>query len=130
MNTNRIFTLLLIPTLLLISCKNGQENADKKNAEPMNSINEKYLIGSWEDTSPAALHFTLSANGTAKSDNMKTLLYEKWYVKNDSHYLVAKSIGNKTSSIDTTAYEIENLDENRMKLKDNNRILDYTKTQQ
>lgn len=55
---------------------------------------------------------------------------KKWYVKNDSLYLVAKSIGNKTSSIDTTAYEIEHLDVNRMKLKYKNKILDYTKTQQ
>ena len=115
---------------MLISCKNGQENADKKKAAQKTSINEKYLIGSWEDTSPAALHFTLSANGTAKSDNMSTLLYEKWYVNNDSLYLVVKSIGNKTSSIDTTVYYIEHLDENRMKLKDKNKILDYTKTQQ
>jgi len=115
---------------LLISCESSQENADNKKAELKTSINEKYLIGSWEDTSPVALHFTLSANGTAKSDNMSTLMYEKWYVKNDSLYLVAKSIGNKTSSIDTTAYEIEHLDVNRMKLKYKNKTLDYTKTQQ
>lgn len=81
MNINRIFTLLWIPIVLLISCESSQENADNKKAELKTSINEKYLIGSWEDTSPAALHFTLSANGTAKSDNMSTLMYEKMVCK-------------------------------------------------
>jgi hypothetical protein len=61
---------------------------------------------------------------------MSTLLYKKWYVKNDSLYLVAKSIGNKTSSIDTTVYYIEHLDESRMKLKKKNRLLEYKKIQQ
>ena len=134
MNIYKIFTLLFVAALLVSSCKNGQENsgqiaAHKKKAQK-STVNERYLIGSWEDPSSAALHFTLFADGTAHSDNMSTLLYEKWYVKDNNLYLVVKSLGNKSSSTDTEVYIIEHLDESQMKLKQKNRILEYKKVQQ
>lgn len=129
-NINKIFTLLLVAALLVISCKNGQENADHKKAAQKSTVTERYLIGSWEDSSPAALHFTLFEDGTARSDNMSTLLYEKWYLKDNNLYLVAKSIGNKSSSTDTETYVIKHLDESQMKLKQGNRVMEYRRVQQ
>lgn len=83
------------------------------------------MVGSWKDMSPASLDFTLFSDGTARSDNMATLLYKQWYVEDDTLYLVAKSVGNKTWSIDTTGYYIAQLGENHMKLKDENKVLEY-----
>jgi hypothetical protein len=70
----------------------------KKEVKELITIDSKLLIGSWFDTDNAALHFTMFGDGTAKSDNMATLLYQKWRVKGDSLFLTSKSIGNHTSS--------------------------------
>ena len=83
------------------------------------------MVGSRKDMSPAALDFTLLSDGTARSDNMATLLYKQWYVEDETLYLVAKRVGNKTWSIDTTGYYIAQLGENHMKLKDENKVLEY-----
>ncbi len=135
MSKKNIFTLVLASVaggLFLISCKNDQKNSDKKVitekiTEDQSIINTDLLIGSWKDQSPSLLHFSLFANGTAKSDNMETLLYQKWEVKNNQLYLTAESVGNGNSSIDTTVYEIQKLDENEMILKQGEIIFEYKK---
>lgn len=73
------------------------------------------------------MHFSLYADGTAESDNMATLLYQKWNVKDNQLYLEAKSIGNGSSSIDTVIYEIQKLNESQMILKQGEIIFEYKK---
>ena len=132
MNFKNIFTLVLVGGLFLISCKDKQKTSDERPtnqeiSEQKSTVNTDFLIGSWEDQSPAALNFSLYADGTAKSDNMATLLYQKWNVKDNQLYLEAKSIGNGSSSIDTEVYEIQKLDESHMVLKLGEIIFDYEK---
>ncbi len=58
---------------------------------------------------------------------MATLLYQKWQVKDNQRYLTAKSIGNRTSFIDTEVYEIQKLDKDQMILVSNKLVLKYKK---
>ena len=132
MNLISTWTLLLVSGLFLISCQSNNKPADndlkdQKQAERKSTIDTSYLVGSWEDQSEKALHFTLYADGTAQSDNMATLLYQEWYVKGNQIYLVSKSIGNSISSIDTTMYEIQKLNDSQMNLKRGDLILEYKK---
>src|SRR5687767_6294281 len=106
MNFKNILTLVLVSGLFLISCKDTKKKSDEvitdqKKTEQKSTIDTTYLIGSWEDQSEKALHFTLNADGTAQSDNMATLLYQKWNVKDNQLSLVEKSVGNKQSHTDT-----------------------------
>lgn len=116
----------------MISCVDNQKSSDEhstneKAIEQQSTINRDFLIGSWKDQSTSALDFSLFADGSAKSDNMETLLYQKWSVENNQLYLVAKSIGNGTSSIDTGIYDIQKLDESQMTLKRGKLIFNYKK---
>lgn len=115
MIVNNIFITLCIIIVLTVSCNHTS------------NIDSHLLIGSWEDQSESALHFSLFSDGTAQSDNMKTLLYKKWELKNNLLYLVAESIGNRVSSVDTMVYEIQQLDENRLILKQDDLISTYKK---
>ena len=132
MNLKSTWTLVLVSGFFLISCKSNKKQADEdlndqKQTERKSTIDTSYLVGSWEEQSEKALHFTLYADGTAQSDNMATLSYQEWYVKGNQIYLVAKSIGNSISSIDTTTYEIQKLNENQMILKRGSLVLEYKK---
>ena len=84
------------------------------------TYNSKLLIGSWLDRSKAKLHFTLLENGVAKSDNMETLVYKSWSVRNDSLFLKVKSIGNRTHFETIVAYKIDTLDSNTLVLHNKN----------
>lgn len=137
MNYKNIVTLLLLAltgSLFFTSCKDKQKTSEEitnqKTIEQDSTINSNFLIGSWKDQSESALHFSLYADGTAKSDNMQTLLYEKWQLKNNQIYLTAKSIGNGNSSINTEVYEIQKLDENQMLLKKDDIIFEYKKIEE
>jgi len=133
MSIKTIFTLVvatLTGGLFLISCKNEHKNSDEtvitqKITEHKSTINEDLLIGSWKDQSPSLLHFSINADGTAKSDNMETLLYQKWEVKDNQLYLTTESIGNGSSSTDTAVYEIEKLNKNQMILKQGEMLFEY-----
>lgn len=131
-NTEITFLILLI--VFLCSCKNAHNNSDnesklevKVNESKLQSISENLLVGSWEDTGASALHFTLFANGKAKSDNMQTLLYTQWQLSGDSLVLTIESIGNRTSSTDLFAYKIQKLNANELVLSDDNTTSIYRK---
>ena len=96
------------------------------NKKPATSTS-KLLIGSWLDSSEAKLHFTLLENGIAKSDNMKTLVYKSWSVRNDSLFLKVKSIGNRTHFESIEAYKIDTLDSNTLVLHNKNFKMFYTR---
>ncbi|MGB0455563.1 MAG: lipocalin family protein [Flavobacteriaceae bacterium] len=91
------------------------------------TYNSKLLIGSWLDRSKAKLHFTLLENGVAKSDNMETLVYKSWSVRNDSLFLKVKSIGNRTHFETIEAYKIDTLDSNTLVLHNKNFKMSYTR---
>ena len=93
------------------------------------SAEDKALfIGSWVEPIPgnpnAVQGFTLNEDGTARSINMHTLLYQKWVLKSGKLILTAKSIGNHNSSIDDEEYTIELVGKNSLKL--NNGFTSYT----
>jgi len=96
------------------------------NNKPTTSTS-KLLIGSWLDSSDAKLHFTLFENGSAKSDNMETLVYKSWSVRNDSLFLKVKSIGNRTHFETIEAYKIDTLDANMLVLQNKNFKMSYTR---
>jgi hypothetical protein len=69
----------------------------------------------------------LLKDGKARSINMETTQYSKWYITEGKLALIAKSIGIHTSSIDTTVYTIERLTDKELVLKDRDLTISYTK---
>ncbi|HUH28753.1 lipocalin family protein [Gelidibacter sp.] len=123
-------TFLMVGLLLLGACKNDTKTTmdNEVNSKDQKSIVEnELLVGSWIDASDSALHFTLFNDGTARSDNMKTLLYKNWKVKGNQITFIVESIGNGTSSVDTLTYNIEKLTKNKLILKKDNYLSEYTK---
>ena len=132
MKFRNVLTTLLGSGLLMISCQNAnkdaqQDQTDHSKIEKSAVTDTSSLIGSWEDQSEKALHFTLNADGTAESDNMATLLYQQWSVKDKQLFLVAKSIGTKQTSIDTIVYSIQKLNDSELIIKREDLILEYKK---
>ena len=132
MNFRNLLTILLGSGLLIISCQNANKDAnqdltDHSKIEKSAVTDTSSLIGSWEDQSEKALHFTLNADGTAQSDNMATLLYQQWSVKDNQLFLVAKSVGNKQTYIDTIVYSIQKLNDSELIIKRGDLIVEYKK---
>jgi len=132
MNFRNLLTVLLGSGLLITSCQNTNKDAnqdltDHSKIEKSAVTDTSSLIGSWEDQSEKALHFTLNADGTAQSDNMATLLYQQWNVKDNQLFLVAKSVGNKQTYIDTIVYSIQKLNDSELILKRGDLIVEYKK---
>lgn len=126
-----IHILLLIGCILLLgSCKNDTKSPTQNESNPKieeSIIEKELLVGSWEDSSKSALHFTLFKNGTARSDNMATLLYKNWSVKGNQINFTIESIGNGSSSIDTVTYIIEKLTRDELILRKGTSLTEYTK---
>ena len=123
-------TFLMLGLLLLGACKNDTKTTmdNEMNSKHQKSeVENELLVGSWLDSSDAALHFTLFNDGTARSDNMNTLLYENWKVEGNQITFIIESIGNGTSSVDTITYNIEKLTKNKLILKKDNYLSEYTK---
>lgn len=133
MNTKTFQTFLLILGILFLgACKNDKKNTaeNEPNSEIQNSKDEEeLLVGSWNDTSESALDFTLFKDGTARSDNMKTLLYKKWSIKGNKISFTIESIGNGTSSTDNITYRIEKLTNNELILRKGTYLSKFTKKQ-
>lgn len=132
MNFKNLLAILLGSGIFIISCQNTNQNTnqdltDHSKIEKSAVADTSSLIGSWEDQSEKALHFTLNADGTAQSDNMATLLYQQWRVKDNQLFLVAKSVGNKQTSIDTIVYSIQKLNASELIIKRGDLILEYKK---
>ena len=131
MNFRNLLAILLGSGLLIISCQNANNDANKDHTdskiEKSAVTDTSTLIGSWEDQSEKALHFTLNGDGTAQSDNMATLLYQQWSVKDNQLFLVAKSVGNKQTHIDTIVYSIQKLNDSELIIKQGDLILEYKK---
>ncbi len=128
----KLSRLLLIGLIALVSC-NEAKNKDNKKVKreyienSVTNINEKLLIGSWLDQSKSKLHFSLFQDGTARSDNMATLLYQKWRLDGTKLVLTAKSVGNGNSSTDEETYEIKTLTEDKMILQNGDFLYKFVK---
>ena len=88
-------------------------------------------MGRWVEPNPIEQEkvqgIELLKEGNAKSINMATLLYSKWWTKNNQLFLVEESIGNHTSSIDTISYDMIKIDSDSLILKNSYRTLRYKK---
>ena len=130
-----IWTFSLLIGLFLISCSSN--NSNRKNQKETTIIQNKYqsnaelLLGRWVEPNPInqkeVQGIELLKDGNAKSINMATLLYSKWWTKNNQLFLVEKSIGNHTSSVDTISYNIIKLDSDSLILRNSYRELKYKK---
>jgi len=132
MNFKNLLTILLGSSIFIISCQNTNKDAnqdltDHSKIEKSAVTDTSSLIGSWEDQSEKGLHFTLNADGTAQSDNMATILYQQWSVRDDQLFLVGKIVGNKQTYIDTIVYSIQKLNDSELIIKRGDLILDYKK---
>ncbi len=131
----RVLTFSILTGILLTSCnnsKNNQENQKETTVAQTETIsNEELLMGSWGEPNPInekeVQGIEIIKGGNAKSINMATLVYSKWWTKNNQLFLVGKSIGNGTSGIDTTAYEIIKLDKDSLIMKDKFATIRYKK---
>jgi hypothetical protein len=89
------------------------------------------LYGKWVQPNPIndkeVQGFTLNKDGSAFSINMETLKYKSWNFSNGKLLLIAESIGNGSSSIDTTAYEVETISNTKLTLKLNEYREEYKK---
>lgn len=117
---------------VIISCNNNKpENKNTIYAEKREINYNDVLIGSWEEPNPINKNevqgIEILKGGEAKSINMATLVYKNWWVENDKLFLVAESIGNHTSSIDTTSYTITNIDSSSLTLTDSSLTIKYKK---
>jgi len=132
---NKLLTLSLACGLIFFgSCKENEKIKDDKSeieiqvkTKSDTNIDKNLLIGSWLDASEAALHFSLFEDETSRSDNMKTLLYEKWRLEGNKLILTVKSIGNDNTSVSEEKYLIEELTDKKMVLKDGKRLLKFKK---
>lgn len=121
-------TILGIFVFLAFSCNFGGEKKQQANFEKsITETNKLLLAGSWKDTSKSALHFTLFKDGTARSDNMKTLLYKNWEVNENEITFTTESIGNKISFTTNETYTIIKITETRLILKKDDTVFEYVK---
>lgn len=129
--TKNILTISLITTFILASCQKTtkQETKNDENILPSMVSETNLLIGSWVEPNPINANevqgIKINEDGTAKSINMSTLVYKKWWKENDKLALVFESIGNGLTIIDTTKFEIIKLNHNELEIKDNDYTIKY-----
>ncbi len=136
----------IVFAIALTSCKSNSsssasEDATKESASastesrpaaeltPANTMNDERFVGKWVEPNPIndkeVQGFELAKDGTSQSINMETFQHKNWWFQNDSLYLVAKSIGNHTESVDTTGYKVVSVTKDSLVLKDRELILNY-----
>ena len=129
----KVFSIVLMVSLALTSCNQSQkqETKDKKVPKIKTEKERNLLIGSWVEPNPINENelqgIVIKENGIAESINMATLIYKKWWKDADKLILVAESVGNGTSSLDTTKYEVIKLNEKELELKNNDYTVKYKK---
>jgi hypothetical protein len=108
--------------LLTIACNRTSDVTVQDNTS-------QSIIGTWVEPNPVnnleVQGFELKADGSAASINMATLLYQSWWTRGDSLWLVTQSIGNKTSSVDTMSYAIRICTDEQLVLVSESREISY-----
>jgi hypothetical protein len=129
--TKNILTISLITTFILASCQQTtkKETKNDENLLPSMISETNLLIGSWVEPNPINANevqgIKINEDGTAKSINMSTLVYKKWWKENEKLALVFESVGNGLTIIDTTKFEIIKLNHNELEIKDNDYTIKY-----
>ena len=131
----QVLTFSILTGLLLTSCNNNKNNQENQKetivAQTETIYNEELLVGKWGEPNPInekeVQGIEILKGGNAKSINMATLVYSKWWTKNNQLFLVEESIGNGTSGIDTTGYEIIKVDKDSLIMKDKFATIRYKK---
>lgn len=121
---------LIMGILILCGCKRSvkENELNVEHALAESSIEKKeHLVGSWKDTSGSELHFSLFPDGTARSDNMKTLLYKNWHIDKEKITFTIESVGNGVRFIDTVTYDIEKLSKSRLVLRNGTSLYEFKK---
>lgn len=129
-----VLTFSLLIGLFLTSCSNNNNWTNQKDTAIVQNqpqSNDELLLGRWVEPNPIEQEkvqgIELLKEGNAKSINMATLLYSKWWTKNNQLFLVEESIGNHTSSVDTISYNMIKIDSDSLILKNSYRTLRYKK---
>jgi hypothetical protein len=129
----KVFSIVLMVSLALTSCNQSQkqETKDEKVPKIKTEKETNLLIGSWVEPNPINENelqgIVIKENGIAESINMATLIYKKWWKDANKLILVAESVGNGTSSLDTIKYEVIKLNEKELELKNNDYTVKYKK---
>ncbi len=98
----------------------------------LSGCTEDKLIGTWIQPIPGRENqfqgIRFNKDGSAASVNMHTLQYDSWQRKNN-HILVLTgySIGNGHTITIEEEFEIQQLDENSLKLRFNDAVFSYTR---
>lgn len=91
--------------------------------------NDIRLIGKWIETTENAKEYQqgieLFKDGTAKSINMHTLLYKKWWIEKDVLYLELESMGTHEKSTSTETYAIYKFHHNHLELVQDTQVFTY-----
>lgn len=124
-------TLLGVMLVVATSCTQTSKQNAHSDGKSEGENNKNLLIGSWVEPNPINKNdvqgVTINNDGTAKSINMATLVYKKWWKEDGKLILVAESIGNGSSSLDTTKYEIIKLTDKELELKERALTIYYKK---
>ena len=111
--------------LLLNSCQNNST----ANKETNSKLVSKQFIGSWVQLNPINAKevqgFVLNADGSAQSINMATMIYKKWWIDSNKLVLILESIGNKVTSFDTIKYDVVEINDTELKLKEGTLLDEY-----
>lgn len=123
----------LLLGVLFLSCGNRSSATAKKgvvNEEKSISTNtEALLVGDWVEPNPIdegnVQGIKLLEDGKAKSINMATLIYSKWWINDGQLVLVAQSLGNRVVGTDSMAFDIVKIDRDSLILRKKNFIVRY-----
>jgi len=109
----RLILYFALPALLLLSCERHNDTKNK-------------LIGSWLDTSPTPLHFTLNTDGSAETYNTQTTSQQKWFVQSDSIVFV-KTLDTNKGTEEKTKFKIKKITTDSLVLESNKRAYVFIK---
>lgn len=131
----QFFPIIAFSVFIITSCNNTTEekqtSATQDTAVTDNNATSSNadITGSWVEPNPIdstqVQGFELLQDSTAKSINMATLVYDKWWVADNKLYLKSTSIGSHLTLIDTSAYDIISITKDSLLLKDHGVIIGY-----
>ncbi len=116
---------------IMTACNQSPKSAHEAIPNSKTKETVSVIVGSWVQSNPIneqeVQGFSLQPDSTAQSINMATLLYKKWWTANGKLFLIAESIGNRQSSIDTLQYEMIPCSKDSLILKNGDYVEQYRK---